>query len=328
MLYFLQHPTFKSYLSMTHLPTPDPTIPTYTPGSINLLLTARTTQNFKFTTKPLSPNHLTLTSLQTCFYRHLPYTGPNPKPITVVYCHGGSSDCYSDPDLEAWASKNHLGYFACDLITYGKSSGYDPTEQNFLISDHATQTIEVTSFASENFFPGHKILLTGASFGGQMCFLAIRDREFRKRIHGVLTLGAACNMQSECAELYKKKGGLTGEQKRKLHLNGKIKKKVDGEVMHFNRDYVRDCIENCSFGAENQEVLECDFPVTILHGSDDDVIEVWVADEVEGKIRSPKLKKVIVEGGDHYFGSEEEMRITYIEYDEMLRYIEAPGSKK
>ena len=114
MLYFLQHPRFRSHLSMTSLPTPDGAIPTYTSGSINLLEAARNQHGFKFTTKQLSNDYLSLTSGEKCFYQYKPHTGPSPKPITVVYCHGGGSDCYSDPDLEAWAAANQLGFFACD----------------------------------------------------------------------------------------------------------------------------------------------------------------------------------------------------------------------
>ena len=296
-------------------------IPTYTPGSVNLLEEARKKHGFKFITKEHSAGYLELTSGEKCFYQYIPAPGLNPKPITMVSCHGGGSDCYCDPDGEKWAAKNGLGFFACDLMTYGKSDGYDPTEENYKISDHANQIIEVVTYASDNFFPGHKILLAGYSFGGQMCFLSIRDSEFRKKIHGVLTCAASVIEQSYTADMYRN-GELSAKQCETLHLTGTLRKRKDGEVYRFNRDYVRDNIENCSFLADSQDVLGVDFPVTILHGTADDVIGVEAAHGIEKKIKSPKWKKIIIEGADHYFEEKSVWKICLQEFDEILKFIE------
>ena len=60
--------------------------------------------------------------------------------------------------------------------------------------------------------------------------------------------------------------------------------------------------------------------MTLLHGEYDDVIPVHVVHQIEKKLQSPRLKKIIF-NGDHYFESKEALKISEKEYTSMIDWI-------
>jgi len=60
--------------------------------------------------------------------------------------------------------------------------------------------------------------------------------------------------------------------------------------------------------------------VTLLHGTEDDVIPVHVVHQIEKKLQSKRLKKVVFEG-DHYFASKSALKICEKEYTTMIDVI-------
>lgn len=135
-----------------------------------------------YTTKQAKENYLRLTNGMKCHYIHYPID--KGSETTIVYLHGGSSCCDDWPEIIQFCKDKTIGFFACSLLTYGKSDGFDPTEENFLISSHVEQVKEQITYALRTFLQGQKIILIGMSFGGQLAVLSLRDEEFACMISG------------------------------------------------------------------------------------------------------------------------------------------------
>ena len=127
-------------------------------------------EQYNFKTKLVKEGFVRLINEKKTFYNWKPYPGSE---VTILYLHGLADTCSDNKKFQRYCSKRKLSYFSYDFFTFGKSEGYDSNHENYLMTDHIKQSIEMIIYARNNFFPDQKLILYGKGYGGQIAVLLL-----------------------------------------------------------------------------------------------------------------------------------------------------------
>lgn len=220
---------------------------------------------------------------------------------TVLFIHGrgGSIHSLRSECVERYCKQNDISFFAFDLLGHGNSDG---EKSEILISDWVAQIHEVIDIFYKQLSVSpdtDKMLICGYSMGGYLTCLALREKKILGKIDSVLLQCPAIDRINK----FVYEGILSNEMKSELKQQGSFDNKmfpgmVSANLPMIRHDYMKDFQENHNF-FESEESLDLDFPVSIIHGKDDDVVDWSVSVKLMSKINCPDLRFELLGGAGH-----------------------------
>ncbi len=208
----------------------------------------------------------------------------------VVFLGGFSSDMEGTKALylEDWATKVGREFLRFDYSGHGLSSG---EFVDGCIGDWFEDAVEVIT----NLTDGPQVLV-GSSMGGWIALLVARA--VPERVAGLVGIAAAPDFTEDSVW-----ADLSREDRDVLMEQGIVV--VPSDYSDTGSIFTRRLIEEGRSRLVLRDRLVLDFPVRLLHGTDDADVDLSVAMRLLNHARSPDMRLTLVKGADHRFSTPE-----------------------
>ena len=224
--------------------------------------------------------------------------------LSIVFLHGFMSDIEGDKpkNFLKYCKKRKLGFLAIEYSGHGKSSG------KFTKGNISKWTEEVRIIIKK-IIKKRKIILIGSSMGS---WLSLNQfKYFENQIKGFLGIGSAPEFLEQL--MWKK-------------FSKKIKKEIIKkgiyQVKHGKYEYpityqlIKDGRKNNIL----KKKFKLKIPVTMIHGSKDDVVPVIYSRKILKNFNNAKKNILVIKNGDHSLSNKVNLKKINKELDKILFY--------
>lgn len=208
---------------------------------------------------------------------------PKAKAPTVLFLPGYFSDMTGMKAvyLKELCARENLGFLSLDYRGHGQSDG---NFIDFTLSDWLADCLEIIQMTKAN-----NLIIVGSSMGGWLMLLL--QQRIPHLIKGLVGVAAAPDFSEKLLKL-------PDEQKAILMSQGHV-------VMpsQYNRGgtplalkFIEDARQHLIL---DQEVIECPFPLRLLHGLQDEDVPYTYAEKIMKKVTSQDAWALLIKNGDH-----------------------------
>ena len=225
--------------------------------------------------------------------------------LFVVFLHGFMSDLEGDKPkiFKKYCKKSKIGFLALEYSGHGKSSGKF-TQGNISKWTRETRMIIKKIVKKKNF------VLIGSSMGSWISLNQFKF--FKKQIKGFLGIGSAPEFLERL--MWKK---FTKKMKKEIKTKGIYNLQIGDYEYPISYQLIKDGRKNKVFNKKIK--LNCS--VTMIHGSEDEVVPVFFSKKILSLFSSKNKKLVIIKKGDHSLSSNKNLKILLKELNSILKTI-------
>ncbi len=224
------------------------------------------------------------------------------KNLYIVFLHGFMSDIEGAKPLnfQNFCKRKKLGFLAIEYSGHGKSSGKFTKENITSWSNDAK--IVIKKIIKKNNF-----ILIGSSMGS---WISIKQfKYFKKQIKGFLGIGSAPEFLERL--MWKK---FTKKTKNEIVKNGICHLKYGGYEYPISYQLIKDGRKNKVLN----KTITSKIPVTMIHGSKDEVVPVSYSRKVISLFRNAKKSVIIINKGDHSLSSKRNLKKINYELNKII----------
>ena len=238
--------------------------------------------------------------------KKLRYTVNYPqKNLYIIFLHGFASDIEGKkPEIfNKFALKNKIGFFALEYSGHGKSSG-EFTKGNISIWTRDSK-IAIKKIVKKNNF-----ILIGSSMGAWISLNLFKF--FKSQIKGFLGIGSAPEFLTHL--MWKK---FPKKVKNEIVNKGIYKLKNGQHEYLITHQLIKDGKKNKVLNKK----INLKIPVTMVHGSKDEVVPKIYSKKVLSLFLNAKKKIKIIKNGDHSLSSNKNLKIILKELNQLLKDV-------
>ena len=225
--------------------------------------------------------------------------------LYIVFLHGFMSDIEGDKpkNFFKYCKKRKLGFLAIEYSGHGKSSGKF-TNGNISRWSEEIRIVIKKKIKKKNF------ILIGSSMGSWIALNIFKN--FKKQIKGFLGIGSAPEFLERL--MWKK-------------FSKKIKKEIFKKKIYYLKhgEYEYPITYQIIKDGRKNKVLNKKYnlkiPVTMVHGSKDEVVPVNYSKKILYNFKNAKKKFLIIKNGDHSLSNKINLKKINKELDKILYYI-------
>ena len=222
----------------------------------------------------------------------------------IVFLHGFMSDIEGDKpkNFLKYCKKRKLGFLAIEYSGHGKSSG------KFTNGNISKWTREV-KITIKKIIKKKKFILIGSSMGS---WLSLNQfKYFNNQIKGFIGIGSAPEFLERL--MWKK-------------FSKKIKKEIIEKKIYYLKhgEYEYPITHQIIKDGRKNKVLNKRYnskiPVTMVHGSKDEVVPVSYSKKILNNFKKAKKKILVIKNGDHSLSSKINLKRINKELDKILNF--------
>ena len=225
--------------------------------------------------------------------------------LYIVFLHGFMSDIEGDKpkNFLKYCKKRKMGFLAIEYSGHGKSSG------KFTKGNISKWTREV-KITIQKIIKKKKFILIGSSMGS---WLSLNQfKYFNNQINGFMGIGSAPEFLERL--MWKK---FSKKIKQKI-IEKKIYNLKHGEYEYpISYQIIKDGRKNKVL---NKKYIS-KIPVTMVHGSKDEVVPVSYSKKILNNFKKAKKKILVIKNGDHSLSSKKNLKRINKELDKILYYV-------
>tara|TARA_Y100000766_G_scaffold276146_1_gene280002 strand:- start:151 stop:906 length:756 start_codon:yes stop_codon:yes gene_type:complete len=243
--------------------------------------------------------------LQISKFKKLRYLSFNQNvKLYVVFLHGFMSDVEGDKpkNFLKYCKKRKLGFLAIEYSGHGKSSG------KFTKGNISKWTMEV-KIAIRKVINKKSFILVGSSMGAWLALNIFKN--YKKQIKGFLGIGSAPEFLERL--MWKK---FSKKIKKEI-----IKKKIY-QLKHGEYEYpiTYQIIKDGRKNKVLNKKYNLKIPVTMIHGSKDEVVPVSYSKKILNNFNKAKKKILVIKNGDHSLSSKINLERINKELDKIIYF--------
>ena len=238
--------------------------------------------------------------------KKLRYTVNYPqKNLYIIFLHGFASDIEGKkPEIfNKFALNNKIGFFALEYSGHGKSSG-EFTKGNISIWTRDSKIAIKKIVKKDNF------ILIGSSMGAWISLNLFKF--FKSQIKGFLGIGSAPEFLTHL--MWKK---FPKKVKNEIINKGIYKLKNGQHEYLITHQLIKDGKKNKVLNKK----INLKIPVTMVHGSKDEVVPKIYSKKVLSLFLNAKKKIKIIKNGDHSLSSNKNLKIILKELNQLLKDV-------
>ena len=224
--------------------------------------------------------------------------------LYVVFLHGFMSDIEGDKpkNFLKYCKKRKLGFLAIEYSGHGKSSG------KFTKGNISKWTMEV-KIAIRKVINKKSFILVGSSMGAWLALNIFKN--YKKQIKGFLGIGSAPEFLERL--MWKK---FSKKIKKEI-----IKKKIY-QLKHGEYEYpiTYQIIKDGRKNKVLNKKYNLKIPVTMIHGSKDEVVPVSYSKKILNNFNKAKKKILVIKNGDHSLSSKINLERINKELDKIIYF--------
>ena len=225
--------------------------------------------------------------------------------LYIVFLHGFMSDIAGDKpkNFLKYSKKRKLGFLAIEYSGHGKSSGK-------FTNGNISKWTEEVKFVIKKIIKKKKFILIGSSMGS---WLSLNQfKYFNNQINGFMGIGSAPEFLERL--MWKK---FSKKIKQKI-IEKKIYNLKHGEYEYpISYQIIKDGRKNKVL---NKKYIS-KIPVTMVHGSKDEVVPVSYSKKILNNFKKAKKKILVIKNGDHSLSSKKNLKRINKELDKILYYV-------
>ena len=227
------------------------------------------------------------------------------KNLYIIFLHGFASDIEGKkPEIfNKFALNNKIGFFALEYSGHGKSSG-EFTKGNISIWTKDSK-IAIKKIVKKNNF-----ILIGSSMGAWISLNLFKF--FKSQIKGFLGIGSAPEFLTHL--MWKK---FPKKVKNEIVNKGIYKLKNGQHEYLITHQLIKDGKKNKVLNKK----INLKIPVTMVHGSKDEVVPKIYSKKVLSLFLNAKKKIKIIKNGDHSLSSNKNLKIILKELNQLLKDV-------
>ena len=227
------------------------------------------------------------------------------KNLYIIFLHGFASDIEGKkPEIfNKFALKNKIGFFALEYSGHGKSSG-EFTKGNISIWTKDSKIAIKKIVKKDNF------ILIGSSMGAWISLNLFKF--FKSQIKGFLGIGSAPEFLTHL--MWKK---FPKKVKNEIVNKGIYKLKNGQHEYLITHQLIKDGKKNKVLNKK----INLKIPVTMVHGSKDEVVPKIYSKKVLSLFLNAKKKIKIIKNGDHSLSSNKNLKIILKELNQLLKDV-------
>tara|TARA_X000000368_G_C22998398_1_gene697801 strand:+ start:273 stop:1028 length:756 start_codon:yes stop_codon:yes gene_type:complete len=227
------------------------------------------------------------------------------KNLYIIFLHGFASDIEGKkPEIfNKFALNNKIGFFALEYSGHGKSSG-EFTKGNISIWTRDSK-IAIKKIVKKNNF-----ILIGSSMGAWISLNLFKF--FKSQIKGFLGIGSAPEFLTHL--MWKK---FPKKVKNEIINKGIYKLKNGQHEYLITHQLIKDGKKNKVLNKK----INLKIPVTMVHGSKDEVVPKIYSKKVLSLFLNAKKKIKIIKNGDHSLSSNKNLKIILKELNQLLKDV-------
>ena len=217
----------------------------------------------------------------------------NKSQTTIIFLHGLMSDIKSKKakHLKNFVNKNKINLLLFEYSGHGKSSGQ-------FIDFSIKNWVEDSRLIIKKIIKKNKIILIGSSMGAWIGTILIKY--FHKKIKGFIGIASAPDFTEEL--IWK---NLNIFEKNKIK-NGKIYKLKSSHNNFYpiTKKFIFDGKKNLVLNKK----IKCNFPVELLHGTNDSSVSWLYSIKLIKTLITKKLNLTIINDGDHSLSRPQDLK--------------------
>ena len=225
--------------------------------------------------------------------------------LYIVFLHGFMSDIAGDKpkNFLKYSKERKLGFLAIEYSGHGKSSGK-------FTNGNISKWTEEVKFVIKKIIKKKKFILIGSSMGS---WLSLNQfKYFNNQINGFMGIGSAPEFLERL--MWKK---FSKKIKQKI-IEKKIYNLKHGEYEYpISYQIIKDGRKNKVL---NKKYIS-KIPVTMVHGSKDEVVPVSYSKKILNNFKKAKKKILVIKNGDHSLSSKKNLKRINKELDKILYYV-------
>ena len=224
------------------------------------------------------------------------------KNLYIVFLHGFMSDIEGAKPLnfQNFCKRRKLGFLAIEYSGHGKSSG-EFTKENITSWSNDAKIVIKKIIKKNNF------ILIGSSMGSWIALNILK--KFKKQTKGFLGIGSAPEFLERL--MWKK----FSKKIKKEIIEKKIYQLKHGEYEYpITHQIIKDGRKNKVLNKKYNSKI----PVTMIHGSKDEVVPVSYSKKILNNFKKAKKKILIIKNGDHSLSSKINLKRINRELDKIL----------
>ena len=225
--------------------------------------------------------------------------------LYIVFLHGFMSDIAGDKpkNFLKYSKARKLGFLAIEYSGHGKSSGK-------FTNGNISKWTEEVKFVIKKIIKKKKFILIGSSMGS---WLSLKQfKYFNNQINGFMGIGSAPEFLERL--MWKK---FSKKIKQKI-IEKKIYNLKHGEYEYpISYQIIKDGRKNKVL---NKKYIS-KIPVTMVHGSKDEVVPVSYSKKILNNFKKAKKKILVIKNGDHSLSSKKNLKRINKELDKILYYV-------
>jgi len=227
------------------------------------------------------------------------------KNLYIIFLHGFASDIEGKkPEIfNKFALNNKIGFFALEYSGHGKSSG-EFTKGNISIWTRDSKIAIKKIVKKDNF------ILIGSSMGAWISLNLFKF--FKSQIKGFLGIGSAPEFLTHL--MWKK---FPKKVKNEIINKGIYKLKNGQHEYLITHQLIKDGKKNKVLNKK----INLKIPVTMVHGSKDEVVPKIYSKKVLSLFLNAKKKIKIIKNGDHSLSSNKNLKIILKELNQLLKDV-------
>ncbi len=224
--------------------------------------------------------------------------------LYVVFLHGFMSDIEGDKpkNFLKYCKKRKLGFLAIEYSGHGKSTGKF-TEGNI------SKWTKETKFILSKIIKNKKFIIVGSSMGSWLSINLFKY--FKKQIKGFLGIGSAPEFLERL--MWKK---FSKKIKNEIIKNGIYHLKHGDYEYPITYQLIKDGRANNVLNKK----YKIKIPVTMIHGSKDEVVPVSYSKKVLNIFNNARKKILVIRNGDHSLSNKTNLKKINNELDKILFY--------
>ena len=227
------------------------------------------------------------------------------KKLYIVFLHGFMSDLEGKKPnaFLNYCKKNNIGFLGLEYSGHGKSSGK-------FIKGNISKWSKESQMVIEKIIKKNNFILIGSSMGS---WLALNQfKIFFKQIKGFIGIGSAPEFLEKL--MWK---NFTKKIKKEIIKKGIYNLKYGDYEYPISYQLIKDGRKNKVLGKKIKSLI----PVTMIHGSKDEVVPVKFSKKVLKLFNKASKKLVIIKNGDHSLSSKKNLKKIIFELDKIVSNI-------
>ena len=227
------------------------------------------------------------------------------KKLYIVFLHGFMSDLEGEKPKAFlnYCKKNNIGFLGLEYSGHGKSSGKF-TKGNISKWSKESQIVIKKIIKKNNF------ILIGSSMGSWVALNQFKI--FFKQIKGFIGIGSAPEFLERL--MWK---NFTKKIKKEIIKKGIYNLKYGDYEYPISYQLIKDGRKNKVLGKKIKSLI----PVTMIHGSKDEVVPVKFSKKVLKLFNKASKKLVIIKNGDHSLSNKKNLKKIIFELDKIVSNI-------